>query len=167
MQRPFSQAGRVWKRGGAHWGIGHGLPPVHSAIRAWIASAALLVTARGLQSIGQHAPCATLVNAQSSSLVHGPSSEAAASPAAPRCIAAASEAVIGPAGAEGAAPVEGEGACGAACLPPSGVDGRSGAAFDGRLEATVVAPVDGASFDREAQANASRAIGRARMQRRC
>jgi len=155
--RPRSHAGAVWDLGGAHCGIGHGLPPLHSAIRAWIASAAFFVTARGVQSIGQQAPAATEVNAQSSSLAQGASSEAATSPAAPRWTAAASEAVIGPDGAD---------AGGVAGFAASG-PGRSGAALDGALEAPAAAPGGGAPFDREAQPHNKRPMIRARMPRGC
>jgi len=142
---------------------------VHSCILASIASAAFLVTARGVQSIGQHPPGPTIVNAQSESLAQGESSDPAPSADAPCCAvaAAASAAVIGPAGAIAAAPVEGGGATGAACFPVSGVAGGFGAAFDGRLAATVVAAGAGASFDREAQPQTSRARIRARIRRRC
>src|SRR5207302_5996088 len=96
-QRPFSQAGTVWNRGGAQDGNGHALPPEQSATCACSASAAFFVTARGVHIIGQHAPGATRVKAQSSSAAQGASS-AVASPAAPRWAAAASAAVIGPEG---------------------------------------------------------------------
>ena len=96
---------------------------------------------------------------QSSSLAHDESSETAA--------AAASEAVIGPPGAAGAAGAPaGPGATGAACFPASGVEGACGAAFDGRLAATVVAPGAGPSFVPEAHAQSKRAVVSVRMQRK-
>jgi hypothetical protein len=136
---------------------------LHSATRAWIASAAFFVTTRGVQSIGQQAPAATEVSAHSSSLAHGASSEAATSPAAPRWTAAASAAVIGPAGATGAPPFAGA----VARFPFSGVDGRSGAALEAELETAVAAPGAGAPFDREAQPQRTSPRIRARMPRRC
>ena len=76
-QRFFSQAGQVVCRGGAHEGCGHSCDV--GQVLAWASSAAasFFVTARGLQSIAQQAPGASLVNVQSSSLAQEASSASA------------------------------------------------------------------------------------------
>src|SRR5207248_1173453 len=80
-QRPASQTGATFCSGGRQSGCGQEPAlPEQVGIRASSSSARFRVTARGVQSIGQHAPGATLVNPQSASFWQGVSSAAPASP---------------------------------------------------------------------------------------
>jgi hypothetical protein len=65
---------------------------VQVGILASSSSARFLVTTRGVQSIGQHAPGATLVKPQSSSLAQGTSSATPASAAAATALGGGSRA---------------------------------------------------------------------------
>src|SRR5258706_7903421 len=141
------------------------------------ASAAALVTARGAQSIGQHAPGERRVKTQSAS-VEQESSEGTgegASPAPPfdcaRTAAGASAAVIGPCVADCAGPAGG-GAPTAVLAAGSGVllGAGGGSDFGGVLSAATVAAGAGAaaSLVPEAQANrTTHPANRLRMSARC